>query len=72
MKTLIKQLPIWYLTIIGLGILAFLLYLAYHDEGYNNWSWMQDAGSWVFLFIAWNVLFWFFVGITYTLKNVLK
>ena len=68
MKTIFKKLPIWYTLAAALGVLSFLLYLAYHDEGYNNWSWMQDAGSWIFLFIAWNVLFWFFVGIGYALK----
>jgi hypothetical protein len=72
MKTIFKSLPNWYIGISSIGVLAFLLFLAYHDEGYNNWSWMQDAGSWVFMIIAWNVLFWFFIGLGVTLQYLVR
>lgn len=71
MKQLFNRIPLWYTLLSGFGVLAFLFYIAYHDEGYNNWSWMQDAGSWVFMAIAWNVLFWILVGIGVTFKVIL-
>jgi len=53
-------------------VLIFLLYLAYVEEGYYDWSWTKDAGSWVFLFIAWNILFWFVVGLSFAFNTALK
>lgn len=61
-------LPNWYKITVVLGALSFLLFLAYRDEGYNNWSWVQDAGSWVFMVIAWNALFWSLIGIGFGIK----
>lgn len=72
MKQLFKKIPAWYTLLSALGVLFFLLFLAYHDEGYNNWSWMQDAGSWIFLFLAWNVLFWILIGVGFLVKTAFK
>ena len=72
MKQLFSQIPKWYTLLCAGGVLSFLLFVAYHDEGYNDWRWMEDAGSWVFMIIAWNVLFWFLIGIGFVFKTLIN
>jgi hypothetical protein len=72
MRQLFRKIPLWYTLLSAMGVLSFLLFLAYHDEGYNNWSWMKDAGSWLFMLIAFNVLFWLLIGIGFLFKAALR
>lgn len=66
------KLPNWFIIISLLSSLAFILFMGYSDEGYNDWRWLQDAGSWITLFIFWNVFFWTLIGIGFVLKIVLS
>ena len=72
MRQLFKQLPIWYTILSLFGSLAFVLFIGYADEGFNNWHWVYDAGSWITMFIFGGVLFWFFIRVGILLKIIVK
>ncbi len=66
------KLPNWFIIVSLLSSLAFILFLGYADEGYYDWRWLQDAGSWITLFIFWNVFFWTLIGIGIGLKHIYR
>jgi len=71
-KEIFKTIPNGLTLLAAVVPLLLLFNLAYHNEGHNDWSWMQDAGSWFFLIIAWNFFFWIILGISFAIKISLK
>lgn len=58
-------------TRINLALAASLtLFLFYIDEGYYNFEWMLNAGSWVIYFIYVVVLFGLFSLVTFSFKRI--
>jgi len=51
---------------------ALTLFLFYIDEGYYNFKWMLDAGSWVVYFLYVVVLFGLFSLVTFSFNSIRK
>ena len=51
---------------------VFTLFLFYIDEGYYNFKWMLDAGSWVVYFLYVIVFFGLFSLVTFSFKRIRK